>query len=83
MGETIGIRLLLAYFTSARAAKGKKGVEWCEKYIGGMHAVLGRWEDGFTPKDGGDAKTCLLRYCRACGLCHFSETRPVLTISAP
>lgn len=79
MGDSIAVRLLLAFFTSSRTVKGKKGIDWCERYIGGMHAVLGRWEDGIAPKDNDGAKQCLLRYCRACGLCHFSETRPVIT----
>lgn len=82
MGETVALRLLLAFFTSARAAKGKKGTEWCERYIGGMHAVLGRWHDGVSPKENDGAKTTLLRYCRACGLCKFSETRPVIKLPA-
>lgn len=79
MGDTIALRLLLAFFTSMRKARGSKGLHWCEKYVGGMHEILANWEDGVAPQDKGAATTALNRYCRACGDCAFGMTvRPIL-----
>jgi hypothetical protein len=69
MGETVALRLLLAFFTSVRKAKGAKGARWCEKYVGGMYPVLQRWEGGIAPADNGAALDRITRYCRACGEC--------------